>query len=103
MFEELQERLQAFWLSLRLTYRLFLDTRVPFFTKVVPILTVFYIFSPIDVIPDFLIALGQLDDFLILTMGLQLFERLAPAEVVEEHRYQLLLEQEQKSGEQESF
>lgn len=103
MFDEVNKRFKAFWLSLRLTYRLFLDTRVPFFTKVVPLLTVLYIFSPLDVIPDFLIAIGQLDDFLILTMGFQLFERLAPPEVVAEHRYQLELEQEQKNDGQPSF
>ncbi|MGB7337629.1 MAG: DUF1232 domain-containing protein [Phototrophicaceae bacterium] len=96
MFDEVARRFSTFWLSLRLTYRLFLDTRVPFFTKAIPLLTVLYVFSPIDVIPDFLIVLGQLDDFLILTMGMQLFERLAPPDVVEEHRYQLLQEQEQQ-------
>lgn len=96
MFDEITERFNAFWLSLRLTYRLFLDTRVPFFTKIVPLLSVLYILSPLDVIPDFLLVVGQLDDFMILTMGFQLFERLAPPDVVEEHRYQLLLEQEQQ-------
>lgn len=96
MFDEVANRFSTFWLSLRLSYRLFLDTRVPFFTKVIPILTVLYVFSPIDIIPDFLIVLGQLDDFLVLSMGLQLFERLAPPDVVEEHRYQLMQDQEEQ-------
>ena len=89
MFEEINNRINAFWLSLRLTYNLFLDTRVPLWTKVIPVLTVMYIFSPLDVIPDFFIALGQIDDFFILTMGLQLFERLAPPDIVAEHRHLL--------------
>jgi len=89
MFDELNKRINAFWLSLKLTYNLFLDGRVPYWTKVIPVLTVLYIFSPLDVIPDFFLAIGQIDDFLILTMGLQLFERLAPPDVVAEHRHLL--------------
>ena len=95
MFEQIFNRFNAFWLSLKLTYRLFLDNRVPFWTKIIPVLSVLYLVSPIDVIPDFLIAIGQLDDFFVLTMGFQLFERFAPADVVEEHRHQLQMEQQQ--------
>lgn len=95
MFEEIMNRFTAFWISLKLTYRLFLDTRVPFWTKIIPVLSVLYILSPLDVIPDFLIAIGQLDDFFVLTMGFQLFERLAPPDVVAEHRHQLEMEQQQ--------
>jgi len=95
MFDEVTKRINAFWFSLRLTYRLFLDSRVPFYTKVVPLLTVFYVFSPLDVIPDFLIAIGQLDDFLIVSLGMQFFERLVPEEIVEEHRQRLLAEQDE--------
>lgn len=89
MFDELNNRANALWISLRLTYKLFLDARVPYWIKVIPVLTVLYIFSPLDVIPDFLIGLGQLDDLLILTMGMQLFERLAPPDIVAEHRHLL--------------
>lgn len=95
MFEEIFNRFNAFWISIKLTYRLFLDVRVPFWTKIIPVLSVLYIVSPLDVIPDFLIAIGQLDDFFVLTMGIQLFERLAPADVVEEHRHQLQMEEQQ--------
>ena len=94
MFEEIFNRFNAFWLSLKLTYRLFLDSRVPFWTKIIPVLSVLYILSPLDVIPDFLIAIGQLDDFFIMTLGFQLFERLAPIDVVEEHRHQLEMEKQ---------
>lgn len=94
MLEEIMSRVHALWLSIRLTYHLFFDSRVPMWTKGIPILTVLYIFSPIDVIPDFLLVLGQLDDLVILTAGLSFFERLAPPDVVEEHRHRLLQEQE---------
>jgi uncharacterized membrane protein YkvA (DUF1232 family) len=94
MLDMFLERLTAFWLSLRLTWRLVQDERVPMWTKAVPVLTVLYILSPIDFIPDFLLIIGQIDDIFILTAGLQLFERLAPFEIVEEHRQGLLTDQQ---------
>jgi uncharacterized membrane protein YkvA (DUF1232 family) len=94
MLDMFLERLTAFWLSLRLTWRLVQDERVPMWTKAVPVLTVLYILSPIDIIPDFFLVIGQIDDIFILTVGLQLFERLAPFEIVEEHRQGLLTDQQ---------
>lgn len=90
MIDMFFERLNTFWFSIRLTWRLLQDSRVPIWTKAIPVLTVLYILSPIDVIPDFLLILGQLDDIVILTAGFQLFERLAPFEIVEEHRRRML-------------
>ena len=42
---------------------------------VVFILTLAYIISPIDLIPDYIIGLGQLDDVAILAFGLHLLEK----------------------------
>lgn len=94
MLDMFLERLTAFWLSLRLTWRLVQDNRVPMWTKAIPVLTVLYILSPIDIIPDFFLVIGQIDDIFLLTAGLQLFERLAPFEIVEEHRQHLLTDQQ---------
>jgi uncharacterized membrane protein YkvA (DUF1232 family) len=69
--------------TLYLAYR---DPRVPFFAKVVLILTVAYAFSPIDLIPDFIPVLGYLDDLILLPLGIWLSLKLLPAEVVEEYR-----------------
>jgi uncharacterized membrane protein YkvA (DUF1232 family) len=41
---------------------------------------------PIDLIPDFIPVLGQLDDLLILVLTAWLVARLIPAEVIAEHR-----------------
>jgi uncharacterized membrane protein YkvA (DUF1232 family) len=71
----------------RLTWRLLTDPRVPLSLKVlIPALAALYTFSPIDIIPDFLLGLGQLDDLGIILAALALFARLAPKAVVEEHR-----------------
>ncbi|SIT91966.1 YkvA family protein [Pontibacter indicus] len=69
--------------TLYLAYR---DPRVPFFAKVVLIITVAYAFSPIDLIPDFIPVLGYLDDLLLLPLGIWLSIKLLPAEVVTEYR-----------------
>lgn len=76
-----------------LTWRLIRDPRVPLWAKGIPLLAVVYILSPIDVIPDVLIVLGQLDDLGILIGAMRLFESVAPAYIVEEHRLDLMRRQ----------
>ena len=71
----------------QLAWRLLTDPRVPITLKVmIPALVALYTFSPIDLIPDFLLGLGQLDDLGVLLAALALFARLAPKAVVDEHR-----------------
>jgi uncharacterized membrane protein YkvA (DUF1232 family) len=90
MFDSVMERLTSLWMSVRLSWQLMQDSRVPMWAKAIPVLAALYIFSPIDILPDFFLALGQVDDILILTMALEFFTRMAPSEVVEEHRKKLL-------------
>lgn len=71
--------------QLRLAWRLFKDRRVPWFIKLIPPAALIYILSPVDIIPDLGLGLGQLDDIAILLLSLKLFIELAPAEVVQEH------------------
>lgn len=70
---------------LRLTLSLLMDRRVPIWTKVVPIAAVIYILSPIDIMPDVFLGLGQMDDLMILIAGLELFERIVPEPILQEH------------------
>ena len=69
---------------LRLAWYLLLDERVPMWTKTVPALVVAYVLSPLDLIPDVLLGVGQLDDLAIFLLGLQLFINLSPPEIVAE-------------------
>lgn len=73
----------------KLSWLLFRDSRVPVWTKAIPVLTLLYIVSPLDLIPDFIPILGQIEDVALLGMGLNLFINLAPQLVVQEHRMQL--------------
>lgn len=44
-----------------------------------------YVLAPLDLLPDFMPGLGQIDDLIVIFLGLQLFLRLCPKEVVSEH------------------
>lgn len=80
------DRLQRVWLELKLTWRLIRDPRVPVWTKFIPGLALVYVVSPIDLIPGFIVLLGQLDDVAVALLAMRLFQRMAPVYVVDEHR-----------------
>jgi uncharacterized membrane protein YkvA (DUF1232 family) len=75
--------------QLRLSWRLLRDERVSAVKFALPALLVLYVISPIDLIPDFLLGLGQVDDLGVVIAGILLIARiipkLAPGHVVDEH------------------
>jgi uncharacterized membrane protein YkvA (DUF1232 family) len=70
----------------RAVYRASKDPRVPWYAKALAVCVVGYLFSPIDLIPDFIPVLGYLDDLIIVPAGLLLVIRLIPPEVMQEYR-----------------
>jgi uncharacterized membrane protein YkvA (DUF1232 family) len=71
------------------TFALYLasrDPRTPWYAKLLVAAIVAYALSPIDLIPDFIPVLGQLDDLILLPLGIALAIRLVPATVIEEGR-----------------
>ena len=75
---------EAILYRLRLAWYLLVDERVPLTAKIVPALVAAYVLSPLDLIPDVFLGLGQLDDLAIFMLGLQLFINVCPPEIVEE-------------------
>lgn len=57
---------------------------VPRHAKVVAGCTAAYIFSPIQLIPTFIPVIGQLDDLLVLFLGMKLLRRLTPKKILDE-------------------
>ena len=70
--------------KLTLAWRMFRDPNVPTTAKAVMPAVLVYLASPIDIIPDFIPLLGQLDDLLVLFLGLSLVFWLTPSGVVED-------------------
>jgi len=66
-------------------YLSYKDPRVPWCIKILIILFLGYILSPIDLIPDFIPVLGYLDDFILVTVGIPLLHRMIPKEILKEH------------------
>jgi uncharacterized membrane protein YkvA (DUF1232 family) len=69
----------------KLAYYLMLDPRVNPLTKLIPIAALAYLVMPVDISPDFVPVLGQIDDVGILMLGLRFFFEFSPPEVVHEH------------------
>ena len=74
----------------KLAYNLILAPRVHPVTKLIPVVALGYLLLPIDVAPDVIPLLGQLDDAAVLMIGLRMFFEFAPAGVVEEHLKRLV-------------
>lgn len=81
--------LAEIWRSLRLVWALMLDPRVPFLPKLIVPAVLLYVLSPLDLVPDIILVLGQLDDLALLFFGAKLFIQLSPPDVVMEHRRRL--------------
>ena len=72
--------------TLRLVWRLLGDSRVPIFPKLIILAAAIYVISPVDLIPDLILGLGQLDDLGIAMLAIGVFIQLCPPALVDEHR-----------------
>ncbi|MFP3043316.1 DUF1232 domain-containing protein [Treponema primitia] len=57
---------------------------VPMYAKVIPLITIGYALSPIDLIPDFIPVLGYLDDLIILPILITLSIKFIPKPIFDE-------------------
>jgi uncharacterized membrane protein YkvA (DUF1232 family) len=71
----------------QLAWHLLLDRRVGLLLKlIIPGLMLGYLIFPVDLLPDFVPVLGQLDDLAILALGIKIFIELCPKDIVREYR-----------------
>ena len=70
----------------RLATRLVREPRVSLVRKGLLVVGALYVISPIDLIPDFLLGLGEIDDLGVLLLALELFLAICPAAAVTFHR-----------------
>lgn len=65
------------------------DPRIPLGVKLLALATVAYVFSPIDLIPDFIPVIGYLDDLVLVPMAIWVILRLTPEIVIAECRVEV--------------
>jgi uncharacterized membrane protein YkvA (DUF1232 family) len=58
----------------------------PWYAKLVAACTAGYLFSPVQIIPNYIPVIGMLDDVLIVYLGVKLIQRITPADVLAECR-----------------
>lgn len=77
--DELNLTIAAFYLMRK-------DKRVPRRSKILISIAIGYILSPIDLIPDFIPFLGQLDDILVVPALVAMALKSIPKEIFEEYK-----------------
>lgn len=69
----------------RVWWSLLGDERTPLLTKALPWASVLYLLMPIDVVPDILPFIGQLDDIGVLIVLLAIAFKMVPRDVWQEY------------------
>jgi uncharacterized membrane protein YkvA (DUF1232 family) len=72
------------WKQFRTLQRALVHPGVPWYAKAVCGCAVAYVASPIQLIPNFIPIIGQLDDVLVLALSLRLLKRCCPASVLQD-------------------
>ncbi len=70
--------------QLRIIRRALVHPEVPWHAKAVAGLAVLYVVSPIQIIPNFIPIVGQMDDVLVVTLGIKYLKRFVPQSVLDE-------------------
>lgn len=70
---------------LKLLFRLFKDGRVPAAEKVFLIGAIGYVITPIDLLPDVIPFVGQVDDLYLIALTLLRLLNRTPADVIRQH------------------
>lgn len=87
--ERIQTQLREYLLLLprlmKLLWRLVRDPRVPARSKATLLVLGGYLAFPLDVIPDFIPGIGQIDDLVMIAFALDQMLNRVPDEVVREH------------------
>lgn len=61
------------------------DPRTPIAAKILPWAALLYLLFPIDLIPDFIPVLGQLDDISVIVLLVSIALNVIPQELWQEH------------------
>lgn len=84
MLQKLKENVKKLKQETFPIYHALFDSRTPVMAKILAALTVPYLLSPIDLIPDFIPVLGLLDDLIIVPLLIKETLELIPKYVLDD-------------------
>lgn len=93
MFNKLRSSVKKLKQEIVPIYYVLHDKRTPFAAKLLVALTVIYVLSPVDLIPDFIPVLGLLDDLILVPLLISATLKLIPRPIIEEIRLKIDTEQ----------
>jgi uncharacterized membrane protein YkvA (DUF1232 family) len=76
--------IRQFFQQFRIIRRALRHPQVPWYAKVVAGCAVLYVFSPIQLIPNFIPIIGQMDDVLVVSLGIKFLRKYVPQDVLDE-------------------
>ena len=88
-FQKLHNRFKLLRTDLPVLYLATKDKRTPVTTKLMFGLTIVYLFSPIDIVPDFIPVLGLVDDLFMVPFLASMAIKTVPAAVLNDVRLRL--------------
>lgn len=86
LFKKFQKKVRTLKLESYALACAYQDQRTPYYAKVSIIITLGYLLSPIDLIPDFIPILGYLDDLILVPLLIILSIKLIPNDILNECR-----------------
>ncbi len=86
MFENVKKKAYALKNEILVIYYAFQNPETGLLPKVIILIALGYVLSPIDLIPDFIPVLGYMDDLVIVPALIALSIRLIPKKILDEAR-----------------
>lgn len=82
--ETLRDPIRGFFQQFRIIRRAFRHPKVPWYAKAVSGCAVLYVISPIQLIPNFIPIVGQMDDVLVVSLGIKFLRKYVPKNVLDD-------------------
>ncbi len=82
--ETLKTPVRRFFQQFRVIRRALRHPKVPWHVKAVAGCAVLYVFSPIQLIPNFIPIIGQMDDVLVVSLGIKFLKKCVPQNVLDD-------------------
>jgi uncharacterized membrane protein YkvA (DUF1232 family) len=81
---KLKTSIKGVFKQFRIIRRALIHPQVPWHAKAVAGCAFLYVCSPIQIIPNFIPVIGQMDDVLVVTLGIKYLRRYVPQSVLDE-------------------